>query len=500
MASKQPLGFKCRFFVVVLLLLASIAALVTIAVIQHKWSEQEYGLEYGIVIDSGSSRSTIILYQWPGEKENETGVVTEVKSCKVPGDGISEMKVDPEKDAKSWKGFKACMANITKEIPPKKHKTTTLFLGATAGMRLLEAKDSKRASEVMASLREYLSSLPFKFQNASIISGQEEGLYGWITVNYLKGKFLERNTWNKFMRPNGADTVGSMDLGGASTQIAFAVSDDLKGADYLAIRLYGYDYNVYTHSYLCYGKNEAEKRVLDLIIRNSSDLTYVENPCYLEGSNVTLSYSAIYNTKCTEKPANINLDSKFLMVGAPDSERCGQIVRSIFDFKTCSSAQCSFNGVEQPPVRGGFMAYAGFFYTARAMLLNGTSELEQFRQGVPNFCNTHWKVMRPQRGWISDRYLRTYCYAVHYVFTLLHDGYKFDAETWRKIEFQEKVDGTSVGWSLGYMLSLSNMIPSEMETTTPLTDAVFAGLIFLFTALIVIAVILFLITLVRACY
>lgn len=48
------------------------------------------------------------------------------------------MKVDDEKDAASWKAFKACMDNITKAIPPKKHKTTPLFLGATAGMRLLQ--------------------------------------------------------------------------------------------------------------------------------------------------------------------------------------------------------------------------------------------------------------------------------------------------------------------------------------------------------------------------
>lgn len=54
------------------------------------------------------------------------------------GDGISEMKVDPQKDAKSWKGFKECMDNITKAIPTKKHETTPLFLGATAGMRLLQ--------------------------------------------------------------------------------------------------------------------------------------------------------------------------------------------------------------------------------------------------------------------------------------------------------------------------------------------------------------------------
>lgn len=62
-------------------------------------------------------------------------------------------------------------------------------------------------------------------------------------------------------------TVGSMDLGGASTQIAFAIDEDLKGDDYLHIKLYGYSYNVYTHSFLCYGKNEAEKTLLDKVLR-----------------------------------------------------------------------------------------------------------------------------------------------------------------------------------------------------------------------------------------
>lgn len=69
------------------------------------------------------------------------------------------------------------------------------------------------------------------------------------------------------MRPEGTKTVGSMDLGGASTQIAFAVQDDLMGLDYMHIKLYGYPYNVYTHSFLCYGKNEAEKMVLDKVVQ-----------------------------------------------------------------------------------------------------------------------------------------------------------------------------------------------------------------------------------------
>ena len=44
--------------------------------------------QYGIVVDSGSSRSNVYLYQWPGEKKNETGVVSEVHNCRVAGELI----------------------------------------------------------------------------------------------------------------------------------------------------------------------------------------------------------------------------------------------------------------------------------------------------------------------------------------------------------------------------------------------------------------------------
>lgn len=52
-----------------------------------------------------------------------------------------------------------------------------------------------------------------------------------------------------------------------STQIAFAITDNLTGPDYMHIKLYGYPYNVYTHSFLCYGNDEVESRILDKIIQ-----------------------------------------------------------------------------------------------------------------------------------------------------------------------------------------------------------------------------------------
>lgn len=56
------------------------------------------------------------------------------------------------------------------------------------------------------------------------------------------------------------ETTGALDLGGASTQISF-VSARFDGSEspsnLVAFRLYGNDYSLYTHSFLCYGKDQA---------------------------------------------------------------------------------------------------------------------------------------------------------------------------------------------------------------------------------------------------
>ncbi len=182
-----------------------------------------------------------------------------------------------------------------------------------------------------------------------------------------------------------------------------------------------------------------------LTFQESSDPDYIINPCYPEGYNVTMNASAIYDTECTKKPQGYKPDQPFFLVGANDSDKCESIVKSIFDFQNCSSSQCSFNGVEQPAVNGDFMvtpsanrtqvwrwikmktnlticfycpcqAYAGFFYTARALGINRVSDLDEFKALVKKFCRTHWtKVssstysfsnksgrkggIRSQRGW-----------------------------------------------------------------------------------------------------
>lgn len=42
-------------------------------------------LQYGIVLDAGSSHTSMYVYQWPAEKENDTGIVRQMDMCEVEG-------------------------------------------------------------------------------------------------------------------------------------------------------------------------------------------------------------------------------------------------------------------------------------------------------------------------------------------------------------------------------------------------------------------------------
>lgn len=38
-----------------------------------------------MVFDAGSSHTALYIYQWPADKENDTGIVSQVEACTVAG-------------------------------------------------------------------------------------------------------------------------------------------------------------------------------------------------------------------------------------------------------------------------------------------------------------------------------------------------------------------------------------------------------------------------------
>ncbi|XP_023619183.1 ectonucleoside triphosphate diphosphohydrolase 3 [Myotis lucifugus] len=494
--TRQPCehaGFKAlsRTPVVVALvvLILSVVVLVAITLIQiHQKEVLLPGLKYGIVLDAGSSRTTVYVYQWPAEKENNTGVVTQTSRCSVKGSGISSYGKNPQ-DAP--KAFEDCMRKVKEQIPAHLQGSTHIYLGATAGMRLLRLQNETAANEVLASIQNYFKSQPFDFRGAQIISGQEEGIYGWITANYLMGNFLEKDLWHMWVHPNGVETTGALDLGGASTQISFAVGEkaELNTSDIIKVSLYGYVYTLYTRSFQCYGRNEAEKRFLAMLLQvpewGAGSRCFLGGLSYPRNYSTTFTAGHLFDSLCTEelRPGGYDPDDTITFEGTGDPLLCRVKVASLFAFRACHDREiCCFDGVYQPEVKGSFVAFAGFFYTANALNLSGSFSLNAFNSSTWDFCSQDWSQLPLLLPRFDEVYARSYCFSAHYIYHLLVSGYKFTEDTWPQIHFKKEVDNSSIAWSLGYMLTLTNQIPAEIPLIRlPMKPPTFMSVLAFFT-------------------
>lgn len=114
-------------------------------------------------------------------------------------------------------------------------------------------------------------------------------------IIYLQYGFVGR--WFSPSRP----TVGALDFGGASTQISFETRDKIEdAADMIRLRLYGYEYSVYTHSFLCYGQGQVLARLLAHLIKVTQMLIIITNNNYNNTDHVTvLILSSLSNINTT---------------------------------------------------------------------------------------------------------------------------------------------------------------------------------------------------------
>lgn len=86
-------------------------------------------------------------------------------------------------------------------------------------------------------------------QWARVISGQDEGAYMWLTINYLLKNL------------NPLSKVLTIDLGGASTQIAFR-PNTIPAESEIDLNIPNfYDYDIYSISYLGYGNDQARYNI-----------------------------------------------------------------------------------------------------------------------------------------------------------------------------------------------------------------------------------------------
>lgn len=249
-------------------------------------------VQYALMIDAGSTGSRIHIYKF-----NHCGPspAYEYEVFKMIQPGLSDRTKTPQGAAES---LDVLLDEALRVVPASLHSCTPLAVKATAGLRLLGLEESQA---ILEAVEERLRGrYPFVVPDEDgvvIMDGKDEGVYAWITVNYLLGAI-------RADAPKDAPTYAVLDLGGGSTQIVFepekgeearadvepGAGGVLKDGEHKYELVFGGEERVlYQHSYLGYGLKSAREsvhRVVEFMnglraARASAEgeLPRVPNPC-----------------------------------------------------------------------------------------------------------------------------------------------------------------------------------------------------------------------------
>ncbi|THH08323.1 hypothetical protein EW145_g2784 [Phellinidium pouzarii] len=503
------------------------------------------GRRFGIVIDAGSSGSRLQIYSWrdarlvkleEGPKayrslpKVERGTEdTEDWVYKVEP-GISSFGENPD-DVASY--LAPLLRHAREHIPPSLESETPIFLLATAGMRLLPQSQQTAVLEAACDFFRFHSH--FRVESVSdagrcgssirVITGEEEGLFGWIAVNYLMDQFAKAD--------DGQTTYGFLDMGGASTQIAFEPSErerrKSKNLIDVQLRLIGGEeihHQVFVTTWLGYGTNQARERYVDEAISRYESTTdgyntgahgTIPDPCLPR--DLQLSEVSAYPGYQDTHSKNIRT-----LLGTGSYEQCLKQVAPLLNKDApCPDVPCPFNGVHVPHIDFSMLHFIGvseYWYSSEHVFgLGGTYNFVEFEKAASEFCGRDWDDILRQHErskelgrlggdedggrivnigkWgneVEIPRLQMQCFKSAWLVNVLHDGLgmprivdpdgssaensdEVDKKAHEKglgkpiMQSLDTIGDTSISWTLGKMvLEASREIPSLSESVPLISD------------------------------
>lgn len=421
--------------------------------------------DYVVMIDAGSTGSRVHVYEF-NTCVSPAALLSEKFEMKKPG--LSSFDTDTKGAAAS---LDSLLDIAVATVPKEKQGCTPVAVKATAGLRLL---GKEKSDAILAEVRSHLEKdYPFAVvegDGISIMEGKDEGVYAWITTNYLLG-----NIGSSEKTP----TAAVFDLGGGSTQIVFepefaSPNEKIEGADFeYKFSFAGRDFSLYQFSHLGYGlmegRNKVNRLVVEAHLKANSDLTKysskkeaadakasvtVKNPCIASGE--------------TAENVVVNIDDAFYVVnfkgpssGGASGAQCRFLAESILmKDAECTAKPCSFNGIHQPSLTKSFkttsdMYIFSYFYDRTNPLgFPSSFTVDELTLLTKLVCNgdelwkevlfdTHIQELKKEPHWCLD---------LSFITALLHTGYNIPAH--RELKTAKTIDNNELGWCLGASLPL----------------------------------------------
>jgi Golgi nucleoside diphosphatase len=375
--------------------------------------DSPYANVYDVVIDAGSTGSRVHIFQF---ERSADGVVLLSERFRRIEPGLSSYAQNPEGVRGSLHGL---LELATEAVPQSYYACTAVTLKATAGLRLLPEAQQQKILEVAS---ETLAASPFRSRGASIISGAQEGVYGWLTVNYLLGSMGSADA-----------TVVTIDMGGASTQVVFETektSGEWLPFNYAhQLRTPKRSIALYQHSYLGLGLNEAKRTMMTAFAAANSTSSF---PCFPTG------YTLRHN------------DVELRNGEAASFDACVDVLRThVVKKPECRFNACGAHGVPQPLLSSTSRPIYAFSYyydrLHRFQKDDSPVTVAAFKENGKTVCE---QESHPQ----STTPTETICMDMAYLYTFLTHGLGLTDST--PLNVPNHIAGKAVSWSLGSSLSL----------------------------------------------
>ncbi|XP_063304578.1 ectonucleoside triphosphate diphosphohydrolase 4 isoform X1 [Pelobates fuscus] len=453
-------------------------------------------LNYGVVVDCGSSGSRIFVYCWPRHNgnphdlldikqmrdQNRKTVVMKIKP------GISELANTPEKAS----DYISPLLNFAAgHIPREKHKETPLYILCTAGLRILTESQQEAILEDLRTDIPVHYDFLFSDSHAEVISGKQEGVYAWIGINFVLGRFDhiddEDDAVVEVNVPGSDDkeailrkrTAGILDMGGVSTQIAYEVPKSVSFAssqqeemakNLLAEFNLGCDahetqhvYRVYVATFLGFGGNAARQRYETFLFSSTMEKNR------LLGKQLGMSPDAPYLDPCLPLDISdkIQQGAHTLYVrGTGDFQLCRRVIQPLMNLS--NETQTTLNGIYQPPLpyhNSQFYGFSEFYYCTEDVLrMGGDFKAERFLQAAQDYCATKWLVLKERfdRGLYASHAdlhrLKYQCFKSAWMYEVFHTGFSFPAN-YSNLKTVLQVYDKEVQWTLGAILYRTRFLP-----------------------------------------
>ena len=417
------------------------------------------------MIDAGSTGSRIHVYRFNNckatpELEHEDFKMTEKRK---EGSGLSSYGDDPEAAARSLDPLMDLAMSV---VPDEYKQCSPVAVKATAGLRLLGEEKSER---ILAAVRKHLDEdFPFPVvskenHGVAVMDGKDEGVYAWITLNYLLGTIGERAK---------TPTAAVFDLGGGSTQIVFeptfAAPTQLEEGDHkYKLTFGGRAFELYQHSHLKYGLMQARAQVHAAVASAKKAAHAAHDPAWADRP---LEHPCV-PPNMTSPPIDVTLDDgakhRLHMTGSAPSTapgggggttaaQCRALAeRILHKDASCTLAPCSFNGVHQPSLARTFAredVYLFSYFYDRLQLLGmpASFSLRELRDVTARVCEgeASWAPFDMVEGAMKELRERTeYCLDLNFIMALLHTGYEMPID--REVRIAKQMKGNELGWCLG---------------------------------------------------